>query len=59
MSAAVAVSAMALYRSRSELECVDNVVNEQCGEDIAGHLLLLQTKVMTDIGCGSETHKRM
>jgi len=39
------------------LSCAENVVSEQCGEEIAGQLRNLGIKVMAEYGC--ETRKRV
>lgn len=38
------------------VDCVEDVVSQQCGQEIAGQLRTLLTNIMTELGC--ETHKR-
>ena len=40
-----------LYSPWSEVECVLNVVSQQCGEEIAGYLRTLGTNVFNELEC--------
>lgn len=51
-------TAASFCMSLAELTCINNVVREQCGDDITDHLLLLRNEVEAEIGCDSDTGKR-
>jgi len=38
-------------RSRELVDCVANVVSQQCGEEIGGQARALGNKILQDIGC--------
>jgi len=40
-----------VYRSTEVADCAENVVTEQCGAEIAGHLRTLSTTVREQFGC--------
>jgi len=46
-------------RPTGALDCLTNVVSEQCGEEIAGQLNTLGTKIITDMGCETRQRKRL
>jgi len=42
-----------VYRSTEVIDCAENVVTEQCGAEIAGHLRAMGTKVREQFGCST------
>jgi len=39
------------YRPQEAVDCVVNVVSEECGQEIAGKVRELGSKVLAEMGC--------
>jgi len=46
-----------IHSSTEKLDCVEGIVSDQCGNEIARHLRLLVTKAMEQLGCQTQRQR--